>query len=408
MADLSATFRRPFAQQVAALGLRLENLIGTSRWDEVSGLEHDRRFMVAGAMKADLLADLAEAVRKAAEDGTTQEEFRRDFRAAVERRGWHGWTGEGTARGEAWRTRVIYQTNVATSYAAGRRAQLIEGNFAFWVYRHGGSLHPRLHHLAWDGIALPPDHPFWVKHSPPNGWGCSCRIFGARNRAGILRVGGDPDKVLPDDWDAIDPRTATPKGIDKGWDHAPGASVSQLVSELAKKIAKLPPSIGSDLGQDVQPKVEAAWADWLARVRAGERNEETLVGTIRKDVMQALATRRVTPISAEITLRPGLIAGPKAARHELASDALEATDWLNLPARLRQPRAVLMDVDTGRLLYVLDGDQRVPQIAVDLDYRRKRDDPPINRVVSAFRPRMRDIRGRVRGGRLILLVGELQ
>ena len=28
-------------------------------------------------------------------------------KALVEKNGWHGWTGEGTAKGEAWRTRVL-------------------------------------------------------------------------------------------------------------------------------------------------------------------------------------------------------------------------------------------------------------------------------------------------------------
>ena len=99
------------------------------------------------------------------------------FREIVERRGWHGWTGEGTKAGEAWRTRVIYRTNMRTSYMAGRYAQLTEGNYAFWVYFHGGSVEPRLDHLSWNGIALPPGHPFWAAHFPPNGWGCSSSIF---------------------------------------------------------------------------------------------------------------------------------------------------------------------------------------------------------------------------------------
>lgn len=265
MADpaLLAEFRRPFRQQLAALRLRLERLVPTARWDDLWQAEHDRAFVVAGAQKADLLADLAGAVDKAVSKGTTLDEFRRDFREIVERRGWHGWTGEGTARGEAWRTRVIYRTNVATSYAAGRRAQLIEGDFAWWVYRHGGSREPRPHHLALDGIALPPDHPFWAKHFPPNDWGCSCRVFGARSEAGIRRVGGDPSKRLPEGWDRIDPRTGAPVGIGRGWAYAPGASVADDIIRLAReKAERLPAQLRfSFLEAFDRPESEAAEAE---------------------------------------------------------------------------------------------------------------------------------------------------
>ena len=68
--------------------------------------------MVAGATKADLLADLAAAVDRAIVEGTGLEVFKRDFRGIVEKHGWHGWTGEGTAKGEAWRMRTIYRTNM--------------------------------------------------------------------------------------------------------------------------------------------------------------------------------------------------------------------------------------------------------------------------------------------------------
>lgn len=242
MADpLGASFRKPFDEQVAAYKLRMGNLVPTASWDDVWQDAHNTSFMVAGAMKADLLDDLSKAVEKAVTQGTTLEEFRRDFRSIVETRGWHGWTGEGTAKGEAWRTRVIYQTNLRTSYMAGRHAQLVEGGYAFWVYRHGGSMEPRPQHLAWDGLVLAPDHEFWLTHYPPNGWGCSCRVFGARSEQGARRVGGKLGKQLPDGWQARDPRTGAPSGIDRGWGYAPGRTVAARITDVAKAKADLLP-----------------------------------------------------------------------------------------------------------------------------------------------------------------------
>lgn len=172
---------------------------------------------------------------------------------------------------------MIYRTNIATSYAAGRRAQLVAGNFKYWVYRHGGSLEPRLQHLAWDGIALPPDHPFWITHAPPNGWGCSCRIFGARNDAGIRRVGGLPGKELPSGWDAVDPRAGVQGGIDKGWGYAPGASAVEDIATLRRKLDVLPEQPAIDLIQSwVQSEIFASWfaapkGAWpLARISADD------------------------------------------------------------------------------------------------------------------------------------------
>ena len=236
---VAGVLRRPFAEQVAYFRGKLGNLVPTARWDDIARQEHDTAFMVAGAQKADLLADLAAAVDRAVVEGKSLDAFRKDFDAAVERHDWHGWTGEDTKTGRAWRTRTIYRTNASVSYSAGRRAQLEAGNFKYWVYRHGGSHEPRPEHLALDGIALPPDHPFWQAFFPPSDWGCSCYVVGARTAAGVRRLGGDPDKQLPDWWDKIDPRTGGPVGIGKGWDYAPGASVSQTVQAIAGKVRQL-------------------------------------------------------------------------------------------------------------------------------------------------------------------------
>ncbi len=185
---IRGVLRKPFAEQVAAFRLCLGDLVPTQFWDDLRHSAHDRGFMVAGAMKADLLADLGAAVDRAISEGTTLEEFRRDFRSIVQKHGWHGWTGEGSAKGEAWRTKVIYRTNIATSMAAGRWAQLVDGKFNYLIYQHSGAMHPRLDHLSWNGVVLKFDHPFWKTHYPPNGWGCGCKARGAHTLAGARRV----------------------------------------------------------------------------------------------------------------------------------------------------------------------------------------------------------------------------
>lgn len=259
---ISGVFKRPFAEQVSFFRQKLGNLVPTARWDDLKHSAHDRGFMVAGAAKADLLSDLAAAIERVASEGKGIEAFRKDFRDIVQRNGWHGWTGEGTKKGEAWRTRVIYQTNAATSYSAGRYAQLKEGGFDLWVYKHNDSVkNPRPEHLAWDGLTLPQDDPFWQDHYPPNGWGCQCYVVGARSDASASRLGGEPDKPKPDNVDTIDPKTGAPVGIDKGWDYAPGASVYQTVQQMAAKTQQWEYTLAKAYMQSVPGSVR----DQLAR-----------------------------------------------------------------------------------------------------------------------------------------------
>ena len=135
----------PFDEQIQFFRDKLE--LPSKRWSDIYTREHDFAFVVAGATKGALLTDLRQAVQRAIEDGTTLEQFRRDFDAIVRRRGWTGWTGEGSKAGRAWRTRVIYETNLRTSYAAGRYQQAKEAgtdalvhfeDFADGLRRHIG------------------------------------------------------------------------------------------------------------------------------------------------------------------------------------------------------------------------------------------------------------------------------
>lgn len=236
--------RLPFAEQVAFFQSKLGNLVPTTGWRDMQREQHDRGFMVAGATKAQLLADLASAVDEAIAQGTGIEAFRQQFDAAVDKA---GWAYQGARN---WRTRVIYQTNLATSYAAGRYKQLSDPELLrlkpYWMYRHSDSvLTPRPLHVSWDGLALRADDPWWSAHYPPNDWGCACYVVAVSARD-VSRVGGRIAARAPDDGVGPDGR---PNGVGEGWDYTPGAStVERAVRAQAEK---LPDQLRLDLLADV-------------------------------------------------------------------------------------------------------------------------------------------------------------
>ncbi|MDE2473218.1 MAG: hypothetical protein KGL35_32060, partial [Bradyrhizobium sp.] len=172
--DLASYGSLPFREQIAYF-LRKSN-VPTQAWTDLWQADHDTGFMVAGASEASLLQDLREAVQAAIVDGESIGQFRKRFDAIVER---YGWAHKG---GRNWRTRVIYQTNLRTSYAAGRWAQLTSAAgrkaFPYWAYRHSMlDKVPRILHITpapagWNGLVLRADDPWWLTHFPPNGWGC--------------------------------------------------------------------------------------------------------------------------------------------------------------------------------------------------------------------------------------------
>ncbi|WP_428242969.1 phage portal protein family protein [Gynuella sp.] len=210
-----------FTEQLAALQLRMGNLVPTQRWTDLMGNAHDRAFVVAGAMKADLLQELATAVTKVIQNGGTIESFRKNFDEIVARTGWQ-YNGE-----RNWRTRVIYSTNMSSTYAAGRYAQLTDPDLQkvapYWMYRHGGSVEPRPEHLKWDKLTLPADHPWWHTHYTPNGWGCTCYVI-AVSEATARRKGGRFEE----------PQEDQPGDVDAGWKHAPGADIAAELRNIVQ------------------------------------------------------------------------------------------------------------------------------------------------------------------------------
>ncbi|MFT0531611.1 PBECR2 nuclease fold domain-containing protein [Castellaniella hirudinis] len=218
----------PFREQSEFFRRKLN--IGTTSWADIYAAEHDWAFMVAGANRDAIVSDFRTAVEKAINDGTTLEQFRADFDAIVAR---HGWDYNGS---RGWRSKVIYETNLRTSYAAGRYEQMqaVKAARPYWRYNHSEAVeHPRHEHLVWNGLVLSADDPWWREHYPPNGWGCQCYVTTHTDRD-LDRMG----KTGPDTAPHVETETRVvgknsetgphtvqvPKGVDPGFEYTPGRS----------------------------------------------------------------------------------------------------------------------------------------------------------------------------------------
>lgn len=218
----------PLHQQIDFFRQKIS--LSTQSWTDIYNAEHDHAFVIASAIRRDLVADLRTAVDKSIANGGTLDQFRKDFDHIV---GKHGWQYKGE---RGWRTNVIWETNLRQSYNAGREAQMADPELRkrrpYGLYRHGDSRHPRPEHKFWNNTVLPLNDPWWSTHTPQNGWGCKCKklMLSQRDveRLG-LKVGDAPvveweDRIIGQN-SPNGPRTVrVPKGIDPGFEYAPGHS----------------------------------------------------------------------------------------------------------------------------------------------------------------------------------------
>ena len=86
MSDLETitNARHQFEEQIDFFRRKLN--LPSETWRDIQRAAHDRAFMVAGAMKADLLADLRKSVDQAVQGGSIGE-FRKQFSDIVAKHG---------------------------------------------------------------------------------------------------------------------------------------------------------------------------------------------------------------------------------------------------------------------------------------------------------------------------------
>lgn len=217
---------QPFEE--AARFFRDKVRLPTRKWTDLKEGMHTRAFVVAGATKDELLKDLQASIQRAIDDGTGLAQFRKDFRSIVAKHGW-SYTGDSSRKGRAWRTKVIFETNLSMARAAGRWEQIqsLKGRRPWLRYVAILDTHVRPDHRRWHGTVLPVDDEWWKTHYPPNGWNCRCTVMSLSTRQ-MTDFGYEPSKAPPPE-DLVrrknpwgDGTLALDRGIDAGFNYNVG------------------------------------------------------------------------------------------------------------------------------------------------------------------------------------------
>ena len=258
-------------------------------WLEVWAEEHAYKFTVAKAVELDVLNAFRRTMSQASREGKGYDSWKPLIETELTKLGWWGPRMVADPQGRDIdrmvnfasdrRLKNIFWSNMNSARSAGQweRAQRSKKVLPFVLYMRTTSADPRAEHLAWVGLILPIDDPFWTTHWPPNGWGCKCQVRMISQREATTLIGtkrvvgtdqdGNPIHVwytdkpadLGPDIEFRNRRTGevmmVPPGIDPGWHINPGlARTSTLIQNFEEKLAEA-------AQEDATRVLKEVWAD---------------------------------------------------------------------------------------------------------------------------------------------------
>ena len=348
-------------------------------WHEVEARAHATAFTVAGILRQDILQDVRAGLQDSLDNGLTLEQFRRQMTQKLTQKGWLADKAklvadeDGVLEGKQLtprRLRTIFETNIQSSYGAGRYAQQMENaaDRPYWTRVAVMDLRTRPAHAALNGLTARYDDPIWQFAYPPDGWGCRCRVR-ARSQSDIdnksITVWSSEGhlETVQQAWGPQDTREVqafryngqlyTP---DAGFGHNPGQGwLAGLGQRLMDRSATAPPKMAALAVEHTlaEPQLrDAITSDMrrfvnqsLLREPAGTFRH---AGALSTRTLDALGRRGTLPDSAVLTVTDSAVVQSPGPLWEL------------LPEQLRQPAAVLADGDD--LLYVIRNGESLHQV----------------------------------------------
>jgi SPP1 gp7 family putative phage head morphogenesis protein len=424
--EFARAFRLP-PEEAARYMRERDRVRVTYDWRELWHEEHARQFTVSRLAHADLLESLRQGLEASVGGDLTRRDWTRSARQLLGAAGWWGERWVPTPEGQLVRTvfnparlRLIYDVNTRMAYAAGRweRIEASRGTHPYLRYVTRADERVRESHRPWHNLTLTVDDPWWQTHYPPNGWRCRCKAVPMRaseyERRADLKKRAPEEPLVP--W--VDTRTGTvrevPAAVDPGFAYNVGEAASRwqgLVDAGRQKVARYAADIGAGNADVLNALAARDWAEWLPQAQAGRAGRrQGWLGVLSATDLAHLRAAGIRPLTAEVMVRPGVVHGPKARRHEAAGNALSASDWQQLPAAFaRGAQALLLDVKSGKLLWLLPGRRGEPaQLAMEVDFVLERPKRSTNAVKSAYRANLSDLRDRLRNAEIEVLWGSLE
>lgn len=328
-------------------------------WNE----EHATAFTVAKAMQIDVLSDIKSAVETAIKDGHSFEHFKKDLQPTLIKKGWWGrkkmtdpLTGEevDAQLGSDRRLKTIYDTNLRSAFQKAQYDRTMASDLhPYLMYRVGNSARHREQHLAWDGLILPKDDPFWDKHLPPNEYGCKCytrAISEPRKQryerdgirvppkadgsgAGVIRV---KTKAPAEEYTTyFNERKGfierIPKGIAPGfnWNQGKTGRDFSVLQSIIPKLKDLSNEDNKAFLQSILSSqiYKSQFADFVANAFSGQHKgkEITPVGFFDRKICRWLKKNQKIDVGSNtiIGLESRLIKGIKATRHGIRQEDAE-------------------------------------------------------------------------------------
>ncbi|HDV7199861.1 TPA: phage head morphogenesis protein [Mannheimia haemolytica] len=375
-----------FKQQAQYFEKKLN--LRTNSYLDILGEEHDYFFVVAGANRNEVLSEFRKAVDEAIHNGETLENFRKRFDEVVAKTGWE-YNG-----GRNWRTRIIYDTNVYGAYNRGRLQQHLElaEDMPYWEYQHNDNAHPRPQHVAWDGLVLRYDDPFWKYHYPIKAYGCHCTVqalddFDLKHDGKTV----SPPPEIEFEQKTVGVRTGNsrvvtvPKGVDVGFtphnfDNLKAGRAANVDKLLMQKMVTADPIFASKAVSDLLAKEPVAklhnqafknWVNDVANAKGSALSQVEnmqLLGVLPVAVIERLQQINLAPQSAIIAITKGDMVHALRELKQNTGIAVPLEFWEKLPAKLQYPNAILLEKQQAEttLLFIYDVAQT--KIAVKVNY----------------------------------------
>lgn len=431
--NLALAFNLPPERAIeyfTAKGLRI-----TAGWQDMERGAHAGAFTVAGVLKAEVLADIQGALTDALESGLTYDGFLKGLTPRLKAKGWWGIphdpeTGE-VLQGRAMtphRLRTVYQTNMQSSYMAGRyKAQLENADQRpYWKYVAILDSRTRPRHRALNGRIFRYDDPIWGVIYPPNGYNCRCRVvalsaaeFEAEGsllsnggdflEAREIPVGNSGKTVLVTGYK--DPQTGEWFAPDAGFDTNPGAGYGRDIA-LAQRVQELPSrEVRTQVWQALNnsPARLSAFKGWADQVLTERRpgNSAQVLGFVGEKVADFMRTQlpEAAPIRIAAINEKRLVHAD-SAKHQVGGIALSDDQYMALPGLIAQPDAVYFDTKYGHFAYVRELEDGVIFAALEPAEKLKHVGR-LDAVVNAYRlPGTKDGAGRLRDKKRFVKMGE--